>query len=69
MQERGQKYIWGFWIISFVITSIFYMGCSGEKPFGKITQNNPLWGQIHSGFSGQKIKDYLIAYAFLATLT
>lgn len=34
MQERGQKYIWGFWIISFVITSIFYMGCSGEKPFG-----------------------------------
>ena len=34
MQEHKQKYIWGFWIISFVITSIFYMGCSGEAPFG-----------------------------------
>lgn len=34
MQEHKQKYIWGFWIISFVITSIFYMGCSGEEPFG-----------------------------------
>ena len=34
MQEHKQKYIWGFWIISFVITSIFYMGCSGEKTFG-----------------------------------
>lgn len=33
MQEHKQKYIGGFWIISFVVASIFYMSCTGGKSF------------------------------------
>ena len=33
MQEHRQKYVWDFWIIFFIIISIFYMGCTSGKPF------------------------------------
>jgi len=33
MQEHTQKYVWDFWIIFFIIISIFYMGCTSGKPF------------------------------------
>ena len=33
MQEHRQKYVWDFWIIFFIIISIFYMGCTSGKTF------------------------------------
>lgn len=33
MQEHRQKYVWDFWIIFFIIISIFYMGCTSGQPF------------------------------------
>ena len=33
MQEHRQKYVWSFWIISIIIISILYIGCTNGNPF------------------------------------
>lgn len=32
MRKHRQKYVWDFWILSFIVISIFYMGCTSGKP-------------------------------------